>query len=72
MVLVAHLKMYFSIYYYCLMTMGESVPVWSNQKKRDEARTRQKDQQKQKKSWKDFMVDKILSSYAQVASFFVG
>lgn len=29
--------------------MGESVPVWSNQKKRDEARTRQKDQQKQKK-----------------------
>lgn len=40
--------------------MGESVPVWSNQKKRDEARTRQKDQQKQKKranfstSWIDF------------------
>lgn len=52
--------------------MGESAPVWSNQKKRDEARTRQKDQQKQKKRWKDLMVDKILSSYAQVASFFVG
>jgi len=53
------------------------VPVWSNQKKKDEARKRQKDQQKREQtlvctSWKDSMVDKILSSYAQVAYFFVG